>query len=350
MTEDERYMQRCFQLARLGGSRVSPNPLVGAVLTYQGRILGEGYHHQYGTAHAEVRALQSVALTDKRYISQSTLYVSLEPCCIFGRTPPCTQLIIKERIPRVVVSCLDQTPEVRGQGIQLLRNAGVQVTEAVLEKEGLSVARFRNCLATNRRPYIILKYAVSADFKMGSPDEQVWLSNPFAKRWAHRLRHETAAILIGTRTASIDNPELNTRFGFSNQASRLIIDLTGKLPSNLRLFNNSSGAIVLSEHPEKHSAKNSGAQFVLVNRDRLLPDILTACLERGFNSLLVEGGAETLRHFIGQDLWDEAFIVHTQASLGPKGIPAPCLPHAPFDEVWIGDNRIAHYTNNGQMG
>jgi diaminohydroxyphosphoribosylaminopyrimidine deaminase/5-amino-6-(5-phosphoribosylamino)uracil reductase len=344
MTEDERYMQRCFQLARLGGSRVSPNPLVGAVLTYQGRILGEGYHHQYGTAHAEVRALQSVALTDKRYISQSTLYVSLEPCCIFGRTPPCTQLIIKERIPRVVVSCLDQTPEVRGQGIQLLRDAGIHVTVGISEQEGLSVARFRNCMATNRRPYVILKYAVSADFKMGSPDEQVWLSNPFSKRWAHRLRHETAAILIGTRTASIDNPALNTRFGFQNQASKLIIDLAGTLSPNLQLFNNSSGAIVLSRQPEKHPAKNSGAQFIPANRDTLLPDILSACLERGLNSLLVEGGAETLRHFIEQDLWDEAFIVHTSASLGPKGIPAPSLPLAPFDEVRIGDNTITRYT------
>lgn len=346
MTEDERYMKRCFQLARLGGSRVSPNPLVGAVLTHQGRILGEGYHHQYGTAHAEVCALQSVAQADRPYISQSTLYVSLEPCCIFGRTPPCTQLIIKERIPRVVVSCLDQTPEVRGQGIQQLRDAGVLVTVGTLEQEGLSVARFRNCLTTNQRPYVILKYAVSADYKIGLPDEQVWLSNPYAKRWAHRLRHETAAILIGTRTASIDNPELNTRFGFTNQVSRLIIDLTGKLSPNLRMFNNSSGAIVLSEHPDKHPAKNSGAQFIQTSRNTLLSDLFTACLERGMNSLLVEGGAETLRNFIEQDAWDEAFIVHTPVCLGSKGISAPCLPTAPLDEAWIGNNRIARYENN----
>ncbi|RMF32110.1 MAG: bifunctional diaminohydroxyphosphoribosylaminopyrimidine deaminase/5-amino-6-(5-phosphoribosylamino)uracil reductase RibD, partial [Bacteroidetes bacterium] len=227
---DEVFMRRCFDLARLGAGRVSPNPMVGAVLVYEGRIIGEGWHRRYGGAHAEVNALASVAPSDRALIRRSTLYVSLEPCCIHRKTPPCTNLILREGIPRVVVSCLDPTPEVNGRGLELLREGGVEVRVGVLEEEGRRLIRFREAFVRHGRPFVLLKFACSRDGFLGKPGEQIWISNPWTKRWVHRCRAAADAILVGTRTARTDNPQLTTRLFFGDSPLRIVLDRRLTLP------------------------------------------------------------------------------------------------------------------------
>lgn len=340
------YIKRCMQLARLGTSAVTPNPLVGALLLYNNRIIGEGYHRKHGTAHAEVQAVNSVRISDKHLIPESTLYVSLEPCCIFGKTPPCTQLILSERIPRVVISCQDKTPEVCGAGIKILKDAGVEVTSGILEEDGKKLVRFRTSFAEHKRPFIILKFAVSADYKMGLPNQHLWLSNSFSKRWVHRVRQETSAILVGTRTVEVDNPALNTRFGFRHSPVRIIPDLKGALTSKVNVFRGTSPVIILTEDVSTYPVKVQGpSEIVAAKRSTLLKDVLNVCMIRGLNSLLVEGGPSMLQSFIDANLWDEAYIIHTPHILGSNGIPAPTLPGVQQDSFKLGDDQIVSITN-----
>ena len=207
LLEDQRYMQRAFDLAALGKGNVTPNPIVGALLVYEGRIIGEGYHRAYGEAHAEVNAVDSVQPEDRKYIPHATLYVSLEPCNIHRNTPPCTLLILRERIPRVVISCLDHTPGVDGSGVQRLRDAGVEVAVGVLEEQGRRLSNIRNTYVQQRRPYVILKWAQSADGQFApQTQQQLWLTNAFSKRLVHKWRSEVDGVLVGYQTALTDDP------------------------------------------------------------------------------------------------------------------------------------------------
>jgi diaminohydroxyphosphoribosylaminopyrimidine deaminase/5-amino-6-(5-phosphoribosylamino)uracil reductase len=225
---DEHFMQRCFDLACLGAGATSPNPVVGAVIVHQNRIIGEGYHMAYGKAHAEVNAVRSIRAEDRHLLKQATLYVSLEPCNIHRNTPPCTLLILEESIPRVVVSTVDHTPGVDGSGLARLRAAGVEVTVGVLEKEGQRLSQARNTFITRHRPYILLKYAQSANGIFAPEDNrQLWLTNPYSKRLVHKWRSEASAILVGANTAIADNPRLNNRLYYGKSPVRVILDLKG---------------------------------------------------------------------------------------------------------------------------
>lgn len=340
------YIKRCMQLARSGNSDVTPNPLVGALLLHNNRIIGEGYHRKHGTAHAEVQAVNAVRAVDRPLIPYSTLYVSLEPCCIFGKTPPCTQLILSERIPRVVISCQDKTPEVCGIGISILKDAGVNVTSGILEEAGKKLVRFRTSFVEHKRPFIILKFAVSADYKMGLPNQKLWLSNSFSKRWVHRVRQETSSILVGTHTIEVDNPALNTRFGFRRSPVRIIPDLSGKLTTGAHVFNNASPSIILTEDVSSYPVQvQSPSEIVAAKRSTLLKDVLNVCMTRRLNSLLVEGGPSMLQSFIDANLWDEAYIIHTPHILGSKGISAPTLPGVQQESLQLGDDLILSITN-----
>lgn len=228
------FLRRCFDLAKLGAGNVSPNPMVGAVLVHQGRIIGEGFHSHYGGPHAEVEAVRSVSPSDQSLIRESTLYVSLEPCCVHGRTPPCTNLILDMGIPRVVISNLDESPGVNGKGIRLLEEAGVEVHTHVLEDEGLPYSRIRNTFVRNRRPYIVLKYARSADGFLGRENESVWLTNGISKRLVHKWRSEVDAILVGTQTLRVDDPGLTNRLYFGKSPIRLVLDREASLPEPFR--------------------------------------------------------------------------------------------------------------------
>lgn len=344
MTED-RFMRRCFELARQGAGQVSPNPMVGAVLVYQNRIIGEGFHQRYGAAHAEVNALNRVRKEDQKYLSAATLYVSLEPCCIQGKTPPCTRLIIEKKIPKVVVSVLDQTAAVRGKGVQQLRAAGIEVVTGVLEAEGARLAAARNTFVSKQRPYIILKYATSQNQLFAPlPARQLWLSNNYSKRLVHRWRMETDAILVGTNTAITDNPSLTNRLYFGHSPIRVVLDRELALPKSAQLFDQRSKTIVFTRK-EAGNQSTASVQYIQIDfREDLTEQIVAKLAEQNITSLLIEGGAMTLESFIEAGLWDEARVMKT-AKWIDKGIPAPELNLPPSATFQIGSDQLELYEN-----
>ncbi len=339
LAENKKYIQRCLDLARLGTGRVSPNPLVGAVLVYQDRVIGEGFHQRHGGPHAEVNAINSVREEDRQYIARSTLYVSLEPCCIYGKTPPCSTLIIENKIPKVVIAALDQTPGVDGASIELLRKAGVEVTYGVLEKEGQLLSVIRNTFVRKKRPYIFLKYAQTADGFIGKYGEQVWISNKLSKRLTHKWRSEIAAILVGTNTAVIDNPQLNTRHYFGPSPLRIALDRQLKIPPNAHLLDQTVPTWII--HEQLNCPKDgTNLKYIRLQFDQtLLPSLLQLLYEAGKSSLLVEGGARLLQSFITQGLWDAAYVFISKQYL-LEGIAAPSLPVAPLQRFKLGNNDL----------
>lgn len=335
-------MQRCFDLARLGAGHTSPNPMVGAVLVHQGRIIGEGYHTRYGHPHAEVEAVRSVLPEDRPLIREATLYVSLEPCSIHGRTPPCTDLIIREQIPRVVVSHLDFSPGVNGQGIAILRRHGVQVQEGVLEEEGRRLSQARNIFVTRQRPYIILKYAQTANGFLARTDgQQLWLSNAFSKRLVHRWRAEIDAILVGTNTVMLDNPVLNTRLIPGPSPIRVIPDRQLRLPRDLHVFKDDIPTLVYTTRPiPEHQYQQT--EFIQLPTPAFLQELLADLQQRNVQTLMVEGGSKVLGWFLEEQVWDEARVFHTPRYL-PEGLPAPVMSMAPERRFRLLNDRLEVY-------
>lgn len=321
---DASFMRRCFDLALLGGQKASPNPMVGAVLVYKNRIIGEGFHRAYGEAHAEVNAIRSVKEADAGLIRKASLYVSLEPCCFYGKTPPCTNLIIEKQIPRVVISCLDDSPQVAGKGVAQLREAGAEVVTGVLESEGRRLSRPRSVYVTHNRPYIILKYAQSRDGKFCPADRrQFWITNAYTKRLVHKWRSETDAILVGTRTAEIDDPRLTNRLYFGPSPLRIVIDRQGRLSPNLKLFNGDSPTLVVT-HREAPEYRDKVDLLQIQPTENLLEALLAELHRRRLGVLLVEGGLQLLEYFLHEGCWDEARVLVGEKFL-PGGRPAPDL-------------------------
>ncbi|MEM6379766.1 MAG: bifunctional diaminohydroxyphosphoribosylaminopyrimidine deaminase/5-amino-6-(5-phosphoribosylamino)uracil reductase RibD, partial [Bacteroidota bacterium] len=328
-------MQRCFDLARLGAGNVSPNPMVGAVLVHQNRIIGEGYHERYGQAHAEVNAVNSVKEADKHLIKESTFYVSLEPCNFHGRTPACTGLIIKHKIPKVVISVIDQTPQVSGQGLETLRAAGVEVITGILPKKGSEVAQIRNTFAYQNRPFVLLKYAQSKDQKLAPlPAKQLWLSNAYSKRLTHRWRMEHDAILIGANTALVDDPSLTNRLYYGRSPIRIVLDPKKRLPKSLNIFDKQVKTMVIVDKglAPKMEATENLEDIAIDYSENFIPNLLSELASRKITSLLVEGGKETLESFIKSGYWDEARVYQSQKWIG-KGLLAPKLDQ-PVDSVY----------------
>ncbi len=337
-------MRRCFDLARLGLGGVSPNPPVGAVLVHDGRIIGEGYHRRWGGPHAEVEAVASVPPALRHLIPQSTLYVSLEPCCIHGRTPPCTNLILDQGIQKVVISCLDQSPEVSGRGVALLRAQGVDVRTGVLEDEGRWLVRFRAKWATTGMPWVILKFARTRDGYMGLPDRQVWISNPLTLRLVHRWRSELDGIMVATNTALIDNPRLTTRLWPGRSPTRIVLDRQGRLPEHLHLFDGSVPTIVVTEQPARFEGRPVELIELGFDDARFAQQLLQELGARRITSLLVEGGSALLHYLIRENCWDEARVFTGNKVLG-SGVPAPQPSGTLVDEVAIGDNLLTLWAN-----
>lgn len=306
---DELYMRRCIQLARLGEQGAAPNPMVGAVVVCDGRIIGEGYHCKCGGPHAEVNAIASVR--DESLLSRSTIYVSLEPCAHYGKTPPCADLIISKHIPRVVVGCQDPFAKVNGLGLKKLRDAGIDVKVGVLEDECKWLNRRFITFHAENRPWVTLKWAQSADgfidAQRDASQPAARLSTPVTSLLVHRLRARRQAILVGTNTALKDNPSLNTRLWPGNNPLRLTIDRHRRLPDTLALLDETIPTVVY--HKES------------------LNEILTDLHRRGIQSLIVEGGAKLLQSFINAGLWDEA-RVETSPVLLQNGVKAPSLKDA----------------------
>lgn len=337
MTKDEKYMWRCLQLASNGLCNTPPNPMVGAVIVYQDTIIGEGYHIRCGEAHAEVNAIRSVK--DENLLKEATIYVSLEPCSHYGKTPPCADLIIKKGIPRVVVGCMDPFSLVAGCGIAKLRQAGVEVKVGVLEGECRHLIRRFITFNTQKRPYVMLKWAESADGFMDvkrTAGKPVVLSNELTAMLVHKKRAEHDAILVGRRTALLDNPSLTTRCWYGKNPIRLVIDKDLTLHDGLRLFDGTVETWVFTQKDVVQAKPN--VEYIRLDFTRdILPQIMEVLYQRKIQSLLVEGGSVLLRSFIDDGLWDEACVEQAPARL-EDGVQAPFLPKKYFqvEEVFFG--------------
>ena len=321
MTKDEKYIARCLQLANAGSEYVAPNPMVGAVLVYENKIIGEGYHQKYGQAHAEVNCINDVAEENRALINQSTLYVSLEPCSHFGKTPPCTNLIIEKKIPKVIVGCKDIFKEVSGRGIQKLKDAGIEVITGVLENECVELNKRFFTFHEKFRPYIILKWAQSMNGKIGATGkERVLISNDYSSRLVHKWRSEEAAILIGTNTALKDDPLLTTRLWHGKNPVRIIIDKELRLPSTLKVFNGETKTIVYN------LLKNSNEETLVhikLEKENFIDGLIQSLFEMNIQSILVEGGSKTIQSFIDNDLWDEARVITNEELIIENGVASP---------------------------
>lgn len=338
-------MHRCLQLARLARGKVAPNPMVGAVLVYNERIIGEGYHQQYGQAHAEVNCINSVKEEDKQLISQSTLYVSLEPCAHFGKTPPCADLIIKHKIRKVVIGCRDPFVEVNGKGIEKLAAAGIETEVGVMESECKELNKRFFLFNTQHRPYIVLKWAMSADDKIAPEDRsRMSISNEMTNRLVHKWRSEEMAILVGTNTAAFDDPELTTRLWPGSDPVRLVVDLHLRLPSSLKLFNGKK-TVVFNLH--LHEEKENVLYYQVAEDASVVHQIINALYQLKIQSVLVEGGAQLLQSFIDEGLWDEARLICNQELVIGSGIAAPQLKHhSLIEKEVLSTDTIQYYKNN----
>jgi diaminohydroxyphosphoribosylaminopyrimidine deaminase/5-amino-6-(5-phosphoribosylamino)uracil reductase len=341
---DEIYMQRCLQLAKLGAGNVAPNPMVGAVLVHEGRIIGEGYHRQYGYAHAEVNCVNSVKAADLPLIPASTMYVSLEPCAHYGKTPPCAELIVSKRIGEVVIGCVDTFSQVSGKGIAILKEAGITVRTGVLEAACRQLnARFFT-FHEQKRPYVILKWAQSPNGYMAAADgSPVRISHHITDRLVHRWRSEEMGILVGTNTAVSDNPRLNNRLWTGKDPIRIVIDRALKTPRHYHLWNGTVPTLFVTDAvaTEEGMTETVTTDFSVP----LLPQLMQLLHERHIQSILVEGGPNVLEQFLSSGLWDEARII-TGTNEMAAGVRAPLLPNGLLtEETSLEGDRILYYLN-----
>jgi len=329
----QKYIERCIELAKNGLVEAMPNPSVGAVIVYENQIIGEGFTSAYGGAHAEVNAIRSVK--DKSLLEKSTLYVSLEPCSHYGKTPPCSDLVIASKIPNVVIGAVDSNIKVAGNGIKKLIESGVNVTVGILEKE---------CRASNirfftfhekKRPYIILKWAESQDGfiapKTKNEQKPVWITNEFSRQLVHKWRSEEQAILVGTQTVIDDNPKLNVRDWTGKNPTRIVLDQNNRIPKESHIFDNQAKTIVLSSS-EIDFSKNIAIQ------------IANILFQNQIQSVIIEGGRQTMQTFIDENLWDEARVFRGELFL-EKGIKAPVLQSKWTERQFILDDELLIFKN-----
>ena len=318
----ESYIRRCFHLANLAGKEVRPNPRVGAILVHNNRIIAEGFHKEFGGPHAEVECINAVKKEDRPLIRNSTLYVSLEPCSIIGKTPACTNLIIKERIPKVVISTRDPNPLVDGTGIELLKNAGVEVIQGVLDSEGKELIRVFKTNQLLERPYVILKTVKSRDNYIGKTGKRIWLSNEFSSILSHKWRSQVDGIMVGTNTVMNDDPRLNNRLYPGSSPVKITIDREGKLDKTHKIFAGREKTILFTSNKTKISIPNVEVIGIDFDDVDFIPQLLKELFIRNIYVLMIEGGAKLIRSFIKRDLWDEARIITCPAVLS-DGIKAP---------------------------
>lgn len=330
-------MRRCFQLAQLGKGKVSPNPKVGAVLVHNGTIIGEGFHHLYGTAHAEVQCIQSVSETNRSLIPESVLYVSLEPCNHFGKTPPCTDLILKEGIKYVVISVTDPHSKVNGNGIERLSANGVEVTTGVLETEGVALIQEFFTYHVHKRPYIILKWAQTADGYLGTgTDTRLKISGNMANLLVHKWRSEVDGIAVGTNTVLLDNPRLNNRLWPGKSPVRIVIDQHLKIPMSFNVYDGTQSTIILNE---EKVGNDSGVLFV--KPDNFDVESFVNCwYEEGLQSVLVEGGASLLNSFMHSGYYDEIRVIEGNIPYGKEGVKAPLLQDVSLTTQWFTEQDV----------
>ena len=341
MYSDEFYMQRCLDLAEIALGETYPNPIVGCVIVHQGKIIGEGWHKKAGDAHAEVNAINSVK--DKTLLSESILYVSLEPCVHYGKTPPCSELIIMHKIPHVVVGCTDLYSKVSGKGIQSMRESRIKVDVGVLKDKCIESHKRFFTFHNKKRPYIILKWAETKDGfiapvkqKIGEP---FWISSLESKTLVHKWRSQESSILIGTNTAELDNPSLTVRLWKGNNPLRIVIDKNLRLNNSLNIFNNSSNTLVFND-VKQLLIKN--IEYQIINFNSVHLEIMKTLYNKGVHSLIIEGGRETLQSFIDINLWDEARVFVANQKL-KNGVRAPKIKEKHISEEIISTDLLKRY-------
>jgi len=339
----EGYMKRCLELAVLGAGKTSPNPMVGVVIVRDDEIIGEGYTSPYGGPHAEVNAVRSVI--DKygeerarELFEQSTIYVSLEPCAHFGKTPPCADMIVDMGFKKAVIACLDPFAKVNGMGLQKLQDAGIETEVGVLEEDAKWLNRRFFTKLKEFRPYVILKWAETSDGYFAPLEGQRWISNNASKQLVHKWRSEEDAILVGKRTAQLDNPSLTVREWVGRNPKRILIDKSLELPENLAIFNDDAETIIFNA--KKTDWKGNRKYIELENFDLYLPQqILYQLYLMDIQSIIVEGGKKTLDLFIAAGLWDEARIFIGADSWG-EGIKAPEIEGELVGGTMVGNDRL----------
>ncbi len=312
-------MQRCLTLALKGLGNVSSNPMVGCVIVHDNKIIGEGFHQKYGSPHAEVNAIDSVK--NKSLLSKSTLYVNLEPCSHFGKTPPCCNLIIEKKIPNVVIGCLDTFSKVSGKGAQRMKDANIKVDIGCLENKCRKLNKRFFTFHEKNRPYIILKWAESKDgyIAPNNQNKPFWMTSNKSKKLVHKWRTEEDAILVGRATVEKDNPLLTSREKKGNNPIRIVIDKSLKLSQNHNIFNSESKTIIFNEILSSDKSTNN---YIKINFKKIIDNILEQLYSKNIQSVIIEGGTKTLQSFIDANTWDEARIFTTKKEL-IQGVIAP---------------------------
>jgi diaminohydroxyphosphoribosylaminopyrimidine deaminase / 5-amino-6-(5-phosphoribosylamino)uracil reductase len=343
MEMDEFYMQRCIDLARIGEGNVAPNPMVGAVIVCDGKVIGEGFHQKYGEAHAEVNAVNSVV--DKSLLSKSTIYVSLEPCAHFGKTPPCADLMVKFNFKRVVIGCYDSYSEVSGKGVQKIKDAGIECEIGILENECKELNKRFFTFHDKKRPYVILKWAQTKDgfFDVIRDDCEKgvnWISSSETKVLVHKWRSVEQSILVGKNTVLIDNPSLTVREIAGVNPIRIVLDSQCSISQNANVLNLESETLVFNLVKNE---KNENATWIQLE-DMKIESIVKKLYDLQIQSVFVEGGAAILQAFIDANLWDEAKVIVGDTTFN-EGIKAPVLPKTPFSNFRFFTDQIYNYKN-----
>jgi diaminohydroxyphosphoribosylaminopyrimidine deaminase / 5-amino-6-(5-phosphoribosylamino)uracil reductase len=342
MNSDSLFMQRAMELANLGNGAVAPNPMVGAVIVHEGKIIGEGYHQKYGDSHAEVNAVNAVK--NKEILSESTLYVTLEPCAHFGKTPPCAELIVAHRFRKVFVACLDPNVHVSGKGIQKIQDAGIDVHLGILENKCKDMNKRFFTFHEKKRPYIVLKWAQTKDGfidRLRNKDSERkinWISSPETKTLVHQWRSQEQSILVGRKTIENDNPQLTVRETSGKNPVRILIDPELKISENSNIYDESSPTLVFNLVKNE---VNKNIEWIQIAND-CLDDMLTMLHQREISSVLVEGGASTLQHFIDSNLWDEARVIVGE-NYFQEGLKAPVLNVLPQKIISFSNDTILQF-------
>ncbi|MBO6183810.1 MAG: bifunctional diaminohydroxyphosphoribosylaminopyrimidine deaminase/5-amino-6-(5-phosphoribosylamino)uracil reductase RibD [Chryseobacterium sp.] len=339
--QDEFYIRRCIELAQKAIGNTYPNPLVGSVIVHNDKIIGEGYHHKAGENHAEINAINSVE--NKSLIPESTIYVSLEPCAHFGKTPPCALKIVELGFKKVVIGAMDSHDKVNGKGKKIIQDAGIEVSSGVLEKECIELNKRFFAYHEKRRPFVVLKWAESGDRFMDKDFKPTQISNSLTKQFVHQLRNNEHSILIGTMTALRDNPSLTTREIVGRNPIRILIDIDLKVPTDFNIYNNEAETLVFNSIKE---GEEGNIKFIKTSRENFIENMLKKLHELQIQSIIVEGGSLVLQQFIDADLWDETMIIKNKNLVLENGTKAPRFSETPIDIQDFRDNVIEFYKNS----
>ncbi len=339
--KDEFYIRRCIELAGKALGKTYPNPLVGSVIVHQDKIIGEGYHHKAGENHAEINAIQSVQ--DKSLIPESTIYVSLEPCAHYGKTPPCALKIKELGFRKVVIGAMDSHDKVNGKGKKIIQDAGIEVVSGILEQECLDLNKRFFTYHEKKRPYIFLKWAQSGDGFIDQDFKPYSISNSLANQFVHQLRADEHSILVGTQTALNDNPGLTVRNVEGENPVRVLIDLGLKVPETFTIYNGEAKTIVINTVREE---EKGNIKFIKIGKENFLNELMNALYREQIQSIIIEGGRFTLQQFIDAGLWDEAIVIKNKNLKLANGTKAPSLAEQkPVKIEEFRDNTIEFYNN-----